>query len=82
MLRSPALMLGRALQIKATEDINVQVRCLGKCTLSRKASDYEQSLVFADFGGIQSRQTCEDMEQAGKQGSLALVSSHFLGRGF
>lgn len=74
-------MLGRALQTEATEDINVQIRRLGKCAFSRKASDCEQSLVFGEFGAVQSRQTCEDMEQAGKQGSLGPVSSHFLGGG-
>lgn len=53
MLGSPALMLGRSLQIKATEDINVQVRRLGSVHSAERQVTVS-SLVFGDFGGVQS----------------------------
>lgn len=77
MLGSPALMLGRTLQIKVTEDINIQSDVWEVCTQQKGKWLWAESRVWRLWGSTVNI----DMEQAGEQGSLGPVSSHFLGGG-
>lgn len=70
-------MLGRTLQIKVTEDINIQSDVWEVCTQQKGKWLWAESRVWRLWGSTVNI----DMEQAGEQGSLGPVSSHFFDGG-